>query len=86
MTALGKYRAFIDLKPKLRNVDVAAALGFARELKCYIISPDGSNPMNTIGLWNVERINPLMLSQDRNILTKLLEIIGSKYHGSISHF
>ncbi|RLG85157.1 MAG: hypothetical protein DRO15_07845 [Thermoprotei archaeon] len=77
MTALGRYRAFIDLKPKLRNVDVAAALGFAKELNCYIAGINRSDPINTIRVWNIERINPLVLSQDRDFLNKLLGIVRS---------
>ena len=34
--ALGRALAFIDLRGKLRNVDVAAALGIAREAGAYI--------------------------------------------------
>ena len=78
MTALGKYRAFLDLKPKLRNVDVAAALGFARELNCYIVGINKPDLMSTIGIWNIERISPLMLSQDRDLLNKILKILSNK--------
>ncbi len=35
-TALGRALAFIDLRGKLRNIDVAAALGIAREAGAYI--------------------------------------------------
>lgn len=79
MTALGRYRAFLDLKPKLRNVDVAAALGFARELNCYIIGIDRPNLMSAIGIWNIERVSPLMLSQDKDLLNRLLKILSNDY-------
>ncbi len=44
-TAIGRFKAFIDLRGRLRNVDVAAAVGFAREVGAYITDDKG---------WHVE--------------------------------
>jgi len=42
-TSIGRFKAFIDLRGRLRNVDVAAAIGFAREVGAYIIDDRGGH-------------------------------------------
>ncbi len=74
LTALGKYRIFVDLKPKLRNVDVAAALGFSRELGAHMVTSDGSNFLELIPIWNVCRIKPLIVTHDFKLLQYVLAL------------
>ncbi len=70
-TALSYYIAFIDLRGKLRNVDVAAAYGFARELKAPItfLDKDVSEiPINTLST-----IGSIIVSRDQKIHRIILD-------------
>lgn len=69
LTSMGRFRAFIDLRGRLRNVDVAAAIGFARELGAFAVDEAG-RPLE-IPLDRLSRIGSLVASRDPSVLDAL---------------
>jgi len=55
--AIGRGTAFIDLRPKLRNIDIAAAAGLASRCGATLAGPGGT--LDSIGVGRVERIGPI---------------------------
>ncbi|MEM4426271.1 MAG: inositol monophosphatase family protein [Acidilobaceae archaeon] len=71
--ALGKFVAFVDLRNRLRNVDVAAALGFLRELSGEAFSLSGE-PVDS-PLEDVVKLNEVVASSDPKIALKIVKLV-----------
>ncbi|GBF08646.1 inositol-1-monophosphatase [Aeropyrum pernix] len=61
-TAIGYIAVFADLRARLRNIDVAAAVGAVRECGGVVTDADGK-PLR-IGVWRVERVGSVVASLD----------------------
>ncbi len=71
--AMGRGTAFIDLRPKLRNLDVAAALGLVRECGGGVYGPRGPRPH--IGVTGLERLDTILVTApgvDASEITRML--------------
>lgn len=68
--AIGRAAGFIDLRPRLRNVDTAAAIGILMEAGGLAVDPKG-DPIDS-GIDTVRRLPPLIISRDRGFLEKVL--------------
>ncbi len=64
--SIGRFRAFIDLRGRLRNVDVAAAIGFAKELGAVVVNERGDDI--DIPLDRLSRIGSIIVSRERRIV------------------
>jgi len=73
---LGRAEAFVDIRAKLRNVDVAAALKIAEALNAKAMLCDGT-PVNNIPLTNISKVECLLVGYDDAILSKLIEAYRS---------
>lgn len=69
LTSMGRFRAFVDLRGRLRNVDVAAAIGFARELGAFAV--DEAGRALDIPLDRLSRIGSIVVSRDPSVLEAL---------------
>jgi len=71
--ALGYADVFIDVRGWLRNVDVATAIGIAKETGAIVVDTNG----NTINapIINVVKIGELIVSQNKEIIKKILDIV-----------
>jgi len=76
---LGIAKVFIDLRAKLRNVDVAAALGFVRELKVPYHSLHTN--VDEVPLTRLEKIPSLIVAENEDTL-KIVEKLYSNAHRS----
>ncbi|WP_062662281.1 hypothetical protein [Aeropyrum camini] len=56
---------FVDLRARLRNIDVAAAVGAIRE--CGGVVMDGRGYPLRIGVWSVERVGSVVASLDETL-------------------
>ncbi|MEM4970028.1 MAG: inositol monophosphatase [Sulfolobales archaeon] len=68
-TSIGRFKAFIDLRGRLRNVDVAAAIGFAREVGAYVTDERGGRieiPLNRLS-----NIGSIVVTRDREVIELL---------------
>jgi myo-inositol-1(or 4)-monophosphatase len=65
-TSIGRFRAFVDLREKLRNVDVAASIGFAREVGAYVVNDRGGNV--EMALDRLSNIGSIIVTRDREIV------------------
>lgn len=64
--SMGRFKAFIDLRGRLRNVDVAAAMGFARELGAVVVDERGNDI--DIPLDKLSKIGSIIVSRERRII------------------
>ena len=55
--AIGRGKAFIDLRPKLRNIDIAAGVGLARMCGAHVTGPGGD--IDRIGIRDIVRLNTI---------------------------
>lgn len=69
--SMGRFRAFIDLRGRLRNIDVAAAVGFARELGAVVIDDKGSSI--NIPVERLSRIGSIIVSREKSIVDMVRE-------------
>lgn len=72
-TALGHFTAFIDLRGRLRNVDIAAAYGFAKTIGSRI----GDHVGNEIA-FDIERIDTvksIIVSPLEEVFSKIIEVV-----------
>ncbi len=76
---LGIAKVFIDLRAKLRNVDVAAALGFVRELKVPYHSLHTN--VDEVPLTRLEKIPSLIVAENKDTL-KIVEKLYLDAHRS----
>ncbi len=74
-TGLGRSYAFIDLRGKLRNVDVAAAIGFIRECNGYVVNSKGENA--DVNAEKVDVIGDIIATNNKNTLNDILNSINS---------
>jgi len=70
--AIGRGHAFIDLRSKLRNIDVAAALGIVRECGGRAATPSG--PLDSLDTMRVQPIGSIAVTSAPETM-KLLESI-----------
>ncbi|GAB6147867.1 inositol monophosphatase family protein [Stetteria hydrogenophila] len=73
-TALGRGLVFIDLRGKLRNVDIAAAYGIVVECGGDVFKP-GCGALDA-GTESVERVESLIASGNREVACKVARILG----------
>ncbi|HWQ17480.1 MAG TPA: inositol monophosphatase [Sulfolobales archaeon] len=64
--SMGRFRAFIDLRGRLRNIDVAAAIGFARELGAFVIDDRGDEI--DIPADRLSRIGSIIVSREKSVI------------------
>ncbi len=64
--SMGRFRAFIDLRGRLRNIDVAAAIGFARELGAIVVDDKGD--AIDIPADRLSRVGSIIVSREKNII------------------
>jgi myo-inositol-1(or 4)-monophosphatase len=76
-TSLGRARLFLDLRSRLRNVDVAAAMGMLLECGGSIVGGRGE-PLDS-GLGGVERVGTVIASLDEASIRRVLDILGGSY-------
>ncbi len=74
-TAIGRAELFMDIRGWLRNVDVAAALGIARELNAYIGDSKGMDISSTI--MDVVMVGDVIVARTRNMYEKALNAVRS---------
>jgi myo-inositol-1(or 4)-monophosphatase len=68
-TSIGRFKAFIDLRGRLRNVDVAAAIGFAREVGAHIADDKGRHV--EIPLDRLSNIGSIVVTRSKEIVELL---------------
>ncbi len=73
---LGRAEAFVDIRAKLRNVDVAAALKIAEALNAKATLCSGES-VNNIPLTHISKVECLLVGYDDLILSKLIEAYRS---------
>jgi len=76
-TSLGRARLFLDLRSRLRNVDVAAAMGMLLECGGVIVGGQGE-PLDS-RLEGVERVGTVIASLDKATIDKILGIVEASY-------
>ncbi len=74
-TAIGRAELFMDIRGWLRNVDVAAALGIARELNAYIGDSKGFDINSTI--MEVVMVGDVIVARTRDMYEKALNAVRS---------
>jgi len=81
-TSMGRFRAFIDMRGRLRNVDVAAAVGFAREVRAHVIDDRGA-PIE-MQLDRLATIGTIVVTRDREVvdLLRSTPALGERGGGS----
>ena len=72
-TAIGRAELFMDIRGWLRNVDVAAALGLARELGAYVSDSKGSDINSTI--MDVVMVGDVIVARTKRMYEKALEAV-----------
>ena len=73
-TAIGRSIAFLDLRSKLRNVDMAAALGMTIECGGEVVGLDGE--LLNAGVESVERVGTVISSLERSVIDRILRALG----------
>jgi len=71
-TSMGRFKAFVDLRGRLRNVDIAASIGFAREVGAYAVDDKG-RPIN-VAMDRLSRIGSIIVTREKDIVN-LIESI-----------
>lgn len=74
--ALGRGTAFIDLRSKLRNVDVAAAMGMILECGGRILTPQG--PLDRLRAWKVERLGSIAAVHKPGLASLVEEVLWGR--------
>ncbi|MFP3229986.1 MAG: inositol monophosphatase family protein [Caldisphaera sp.] len=74
-TGMGRSYAFIDLRGKLRNVDVAAAIGFIRECKGFVVNSEGKD--SDVNANSVSIIGNVIATSNKNTLDFIINTINS---------
>ncbi len=74
-TAIGRAELFMDIRGWLRNVDVAAALGLARELNAYIGDSKGLDINSTI--MEVVMVGDVIVARTRDMYEEALNAVRS---------
>ena len=75
-TAAGRAEVFIDVRGKLRTVDVAAALGAARELGARILVEN-----NTANLTRVEPVGSVVVASSEEAWKHILQALSDSGYG-----
>ncbi len=72
-TLLRKFSAFIDIRGKLRVVDIAAAYVMAKVLGAHIVDPEGRD----LGIYEIMKLPrfSLVVTYDRELLDKILQVL-----------
>ncbi len=72
-TAIGRAELFMDIRGWLRNVDVAAALGIARELNAYISDSKGASIDSTIT--DIVMVGDVIVARTKHMYEKAIEAV-----------
>jgi len=72
-TALGHFRLFIDVRGRLRNIDIAAAYGFSKTLGAYVSDHLGRDL--SFKLSDIDKIKTIIVSSDEEAYLKTLKIL-----------
>ncbi|MEZ0290445.1 MAG: inositol monophosphatase [Sulfolobales archaeon] len=80
-TSLGHYIAFIDLRGRLRNIDIVSAYGFALNIGSYVTDREGS-PLN-IELIDIARVESIVVSSYREIHENIIRVLRDVYKNSL---
>jgi Archaeal fructose-1,6-bisphosphatase and related enzymes of inositol monophosphatase family len=72
-TALGHFRLFIDVRGRLRNIDIAAAYGFSKTLGVYVSDHLGRDL--SFKLSDIDKIKTIIVSSDEEAYLKTLKIL-----------
>ena len=75
-TGIGRAAMFVDLRSKLRNVDLAAAAGIVRECGGEVLSPSGE-PIDT-GLSDVERAGNVIAVPEPSMWEAVGSVLSAK--------
>jgi len=70
---LGLIEAFMDLRARLRNIDVAAAQGIIRECGGYIVNSDGRELM--VPLKPIKKLGKIIATRNKKLLKIILNSI-----------
>lgn len=70
---LGRASLFIDMRSKLRNVDIAAAQGIVRECGGMIVDPSGS-PIE-VAVDRVRRAGNMVAAPSREIASRVIHVL-----------
>ncbi|MDM7275905.1 MAG: inositol monophosphatase family protein [Thermoprotei archaeon] len=73
--AAGRAILFADLRGRLRNIDIAAAVGFLRE--CGGEAYDSKSAILNSSLENIEVVGDVVASLDKNVALEFLKLIGT---------
>ena len=73
-TALGLFTLFVDVRSKLRNVDIAAAGGMLVNCGGALIGPKGVEPPLDTG--SVSRVGSIIAARDRVLAGEVYSVIG----------
>jgi myo-inositol-1(or 4)-monophosphatase len=79
LAGIGRAYAFLDLRSKLRNVDIAAALGITLECGGEALNGSGS-PIDT-GVGGVERVGTVISSSRMRVLEEIIAVLGGDSDG-----
>lgn len=74
--ALGRGTAFIDLRSKLRNVDVAAAMGMIIECGGRVLTPQG--PLVDLWVGGIERLGSIAAVYDPQLAGLVQEVLWGR--------
>ncbi len=72
-TSLGDFKAFIDLRQRLRNVDIVASIGFARSLGVY--PTDHKGEVVKLDLIRISNVKSLIVSRYEDLRQRIIEIV-----------
>lgn len=75
-TSLGEFKGFVDLRPRLRNVDIAAAIGFAKILNTRVSNHLGEEIR--IDVNNISSVKSLVVTRSDETHRKIVSI-AAKY-------
>ena len=75
-TSIGDFKAFIDLRPRLRNVDIAASIGFARSLG--VEPTDHRGEPIRLNLVEISNVRSLIVSKYKDLHQQIINI-ATKY-------
>lgn len=70
--ALGYADAFIDVRGWLRNVDIVAAIGIAKELNAWVTNTRGE--CLNIPIDRIVKVGELLVARNKNVLKRILDI------------
>ncbi len=73
-TAVGRITLFLDVRSKLRNVDIAAAAGMLAECGGILLGPEGGWP--PLRLDRIDRVGSVAASLDAGLARRVYSLVG----------